>query len=223
MDRSRRNFIRRGAAGLATLGGVLLLGEGAMATPSDGSTMPQVLADSLDKNAKATENNIEGPFYRASAPYRAKVTPPMEPGPVLLITGRVWSLDTRKPLAGAVLDVWQANEKGRYDNDDRKNPPAKDVFVNRARMVTDEQGRYEFETIHPGSYLNGSQYRPPHIHFRVSFAKHQTLITQLYFKGDKYQKADPFIKDSLIIELEAKKNGKAEYKAGTFDIVLAKS
>jgi protocatechuate 3,4-dioxygenase beta subunit len=223
MDFNRRNFIRQGAAGLAVLGGTLLLREDAQATPSDGSSAPQVFDAELEEGAKATENNIEGPFYRKLAPYRAKVTPPLEPGKVLLITGRVWGLDTRKPLAGATLDIWQANEKGRYDNDDRANPPAEDVFVNRARLVTDEQGRYEFETIHPGSYLNGAQYRPPHIHYRVTMAKYKTLITQLYFEGDKYQDKDPFIKKSLIIKLEAKKNGEAEYKAGVFDIVLPKA
>jgi protocatechuate 3,4-dioxygenase beta subunit len=223
MDYDRRSFIRGGAVGLAVLGGALLLREDAFATPGDGGSVPQAFADELEEGANATESNIEGPFYRRNAPYRAKVTPPLEPGKVLLITGRVWALDTRKPLAGATLDIWQANEKGRYDNDDSKNPPAKDVYVNRARLITDEQGRYEFETIHPGSYLNGAQYRPPHVHYRVAMARYTTLITQLYFEGDKYQDKDPFIRKSLIIKLEPRKNGEAEYKAGVFDIVLAKA
>jgi len=223
MDLLRRDFLRRGAVGLAAIGSVLLLREDAVATPSDGSSVPQVIDAELEEGAKATEDNIEGPFFRKQAPYRGKVTPPLEPGPVLLISGRVWGLDTRKPLAGATLDIWQANEKGRYDNDDSKNPPKPDVFVNRARLITDEQGRYEYETIHPGSYLNGSQYRPPHIHYRVTMAKYKTLITQLYFEGDKYQDKDPFIKKSLIIRLEDNKNGDAKYRSGVFDIVLAKA
>lgn len=223
MDFNRRNFIRQGATGLAVIGGGLLLREDAFATASDGSSVPQVFDAELAEGAKATADNIEGPFYRKFAPYRCKVTPPLEPGMVLLITGRVWALDTRKPLPGAVIDVWQANEKGRYDNDDSTSPPTEDVFVNRARLVTDEQGRYEYETIHPGSYLNGAQYRPPHIHHRVTADKYSTLITQLYFEGDKYQEKDPFIKKSLIIKLEDKKNGEAAYKVGVFDIVLARA
>ena len=223
MDNHRRNFIRSGAVGLAVLGGALLLRENVLATPSDGSSVPQPIAANLAEGAKATERNIEGPFYRNSAPFRAKVTPPLEPGKVLLISGRVWGLDTRKPLAGATIDIWQANAKGSYDNDDPAKPPAKGVFLNRARLVTDEQGRYEFETIHPGSYLNGEQYRPPHIHYRVTSPKYRTLITQLYFKGDKYQKRDPFIRKSLIIALAPRKNGEAEYRVGTFEIVLAKA
>src|SRR5688500_16590659 len=106
MDFNRRNFIRQGAAGLAVLGGTLLLREDAQATQYDGSGAQQVFDAELEEGAKATENNIEGPFYRKLAPYRAKVTPPLEPGKVLLITGRVWGLDTRKPLAGATLDIW---------------------------------------------------------------------------------------------------------------------
>ena len=223
MDSTRRNFLRHGAVGLAAMAGTLLLREDARATPSDGSSVPQAIAESLPEDSKATASNIEGPFYRKSAPFRGKVTPPLEPGKVLLISGRVWGLDTRKPLAGATLDIWQANDKGRYDNDDPRNPPKSDVFVNRTRVITDEQGRYEFETIHPGSYLNGKQYRPPHIHYRVAADKYRTLITQLYFKGDKYQDVDPFIKDSLIIPLAEQTNGDQKYRSGTFDIVLAKA
>ena len=223
MDNARRNFIRGGAMGLAVLGSSLLLREDALATPSDGSAVPQVISESLPEDAKATPDNIQGPFYRKGAPYRGKVTPPLEPGRVLLISGRVWALDTRKPLAGATLDIWQANEKGRYDNDDPRNPAAADVFVNRVRLVTDEQGRYEFETIHPGSYLNGNQYRPPHIHYMVAAAKYRTLITQLYFEGDPHQEKDPWIKKPLIIKLEDQKNGDAKYQSGRFDIVLPRA
>ena len=53
-------------------------------------------------------------LFREGAPYRAKVTPPLAEGTVLLVSGRVWGADTRKPLAGAVLDVWQADAHGRY-------------------------------------------------------------------------------------------------------------
>ena len=88
-----------------------------------------------------TEDNILGPFYRERAPYRAKVTPPLAPGTALLVGGRVWGVDTRAPLAGATIDIWQANAHGRYDNDDPRHPPAPDVFRYRVRLVTDETGR----------------------------------------------------------------------------------
>jgi protocatechuate 3,4-dioxygenase beta subunit len=170
-----------------------------------------------------TEDNILGPFHRPGAPYRAKITPPMEPGVVMLIRGRVYGFDTRRPLAGAVLDVWQASANGRYDNDDPKRPPAADVFTNRARLITDENGFYEFETIKPGAYrIDKTTWRPNHIHFWIRHTAYRPLVTQLYFRGDEHQKGDPWIKESLIIELRDQKTpGGQAYKTGTFDIVLA--
>ncbi len=171
---------------------------------------------------KPTEDCILGPFHRPGAPFRAKVTPPLEPGVVLVVRGRVWAADTRKPLAGARLDVWQANHEGRYDNDDPRNPPKKDVFVNRARLIADETGSYEFETIHPGAYKIGPQtWRPSHIHYWISYPGYTPLITQLFFKGDPHNRTDEFIKESLIIELQKRMVGKASYEFGVFDIVLA--
>src|SRR5690606_26735245 len=132
-----------------------------------------------------------------------KVTPPLEPGNVLLITGRVWSLLSRKPIDGAVIDLWQANEQGRYDNDDPAKPPAGGVFVNRCRIITDDSGAYEYETIHPGAYRIGPQtWRPPHVHYLVRARGHRTLVTQLYFEGDPHQVTDAFIKPSLVIALQ---------------------
>jgi protocatechuate 3,4-dioxygenase beta subunit len=125
---------------------------------------PQIPAD-----FKATEVNILGPYHRKSAPFRAKVTPPLEPGELMVVRGRVWGVDSRKPLAGAVVEVWQANAAGRYDNDDPDKPPKPGVFVNRARVLTDETGYYEYETIKPGRYKIGPKlWRPAHIHYMVA-------------------------------------------------------
>lgn len=171
-----------------------------------------------------TEDNILGPFYRPAAPYRAKITPPLEPSNLLLIRGRVWGHDTRQPLVHATLDIWQANAKGRYDNDDPDKPPNEGVFLNRARLITDEHGYYEFETIHPGQYqIDTNVWRPSHIHYMIQHPGYKTLVTQLYFKGDPYNKTDQFIKESLIIDLEAIRLPQGIYHAGSFDIVLAKA
>jgi protocatechuate 3,4-dioxygenase beta subunit len=170
-----------------------------------------------------TEDNILGPFYRKGALFRGKVTPPLEPGVVLLIQGRVWGFDTKKPLASAVLDLWQADEKGRYDNDDPAKPPAANEFKNRARLITDEDGRYEYETIHPGPYkLDAETWRPCHIHYLVRAKGYKQLVTQLYFEGDPHNAGDVFIKKSLIIPIKKVQVGKQSYEAGTFDVVLAK-
>ncbi|MBM3992563.1 MAG: twin-arginine translocation pathway signal protein [Planctomycetes bacterium] len=173
-------------------------------------------------NARATEDNILGPYHRANVPFRAKITPPLEPGTVLVIRGRVYGLDTRRPLPGTMLDIWQADARGRYDNDDPQRQPAANLFVNRARLMTDENGYYEYETIHPGAYQIGpNAWRPPHIHYWVRKQGYRDLVTQLYFRGDPHQRDDQFIRQSLIIDLREVRIQHGTYKVGTFDIILA--
>lgn len=234
---SRRGFLWAGAAGLATLGAGGALSLRADAEPTPGSGEAGAYGDYLSARGEsadappssvaapnelvATEGNILGPFYRSGAPYRGKVTPPLEPGTILLVRGRLWGIDTRKPRAGVTLDIWQANAKGRYDNDDPANPPAADTFANRTRLITDEQGRYEFETVHPGRYAIGRDvWRPAHIHYMVRHRGYRPLVTQLYFKGDPMNDKDQFIKRSLIIDLAQVKRGDGAYESGVFDIVL---
>lgn len=236
-ETSRRHFLRNSLLGLgvATAAGMRLRAD---AQPTAASGTLGTYGDYLEKQGESadavpgvrdssgrktvTEPNILGPFYRKAAPYRAKITPPLEPGVTLLIQGTVWGFDTQKPLPGVTLDIWQANAKGRYDNDDPRNPPAADVFLNRARVLTDEQGRYEYETIHPGTYKIGPNiWRPPHVHYLVRSTAYQTLVTQLYFRGDPHQKTDHFIRDSLIIDLKTHHRDQAEYRSGVFDLVLA--
>lgn len=237
---TRRKFLRAGsiAAGLAGVGS-LTLGDETGPTESSGglgsyglllaqNPAPQIAAASLVPQPSGvwapTEDNILGPFHRPGAPYRAKITPPLAPGKVLLIGGHVWAHDTKKPLAGAVLDVWQANDRGRYDNDDPNSPPQPGVFSYRARLITDENGYYEYETIHPAPYqIGANRWRPSHIHYLVRAPGYQQLITQLYFRGDKYNDVDQFIKKSLIIDVEPTKTEAGSFGRGTFDIVLAKA
>jgi catechol 1,2-dioxygenase len=233
---TRRDFLRFGSTGLAALGiGSLRLAADTPPTESSGSlgaygkyvrdkpATPTAASPAGSRIWQPTEDNILGPFYRPSAPYRAKITPPLEPGDPLLIRGRIWGFDTRQSLAHATLDIWQANANGRYDNDDPDKPPKEGVFLNRARLITDENGYYEFETIHPGRYqIDTNVWRPSHIHYMIQHPGYQKLVTQLYFRGDPYNKTDQFIKQSLIIDLEAVKLPQGIYHAGNFDIVLAK-
>lgn len=231
---SRRVFLQSAFGLAAASSGALLLDSRAQATPSSGvlgsyGKFLGALGDEkptveIPTPAKlvATEDNILGPFHRKGAPFRAKITPPLIAGTVLLISGRVWALDKKKPLAGAMLDIWQADSKGRYDNDVPDKPPKSDVFLNRARLLSDENGFYEFETIHPGRYKIGPEtWRPSHIHYLVRARGYKQLVTQLYFKGDPHNKTDEFIKPSLIIDVRNEKASAGNYEAGTFDIVLA--
>ena len=165
-----------------------------------------------------------GARFRENAPLRAKINPPYEPGDVLIIKGRVWGNDTREPLARVRMDVWQANAEGRYDNQD--GPVDPEIFINRARLYCDQDGYYEFETVHPGPYEqegpNGTFWRAPHIHFRVRDPDYVHLVTELFFKGDPYHDVDPFLKPSLVIELSARERNNQIYHEGIFDIVLSR-
>jgi len=172
------------------------------------------------KNRHPENEEPVGPFFRENAPYRAKITPPHEAGTVLVIKGRVWAYDTKKPI-GAKMDVWQANAAGRYDNEDPNIALSSVSFINRARLYCDRNGYYELETIHPGPYKRNGIWRAPHIHFRVRYPDYITLVTQLFFSGDRYSNEDPHREDSLTINLQKMVRNGLEYEEGHFDIVLA--
>ena len=234
---NRRDFFKRGLSGLAVVGlGTAGLVLPACADPTASSGKLGAYGDYLKKDDTSaapptapdsgpfepTETNIQGPFYRQGAPFRAKVTPPLADGTVLVLRGRVWGHDTKKPLAHAILDIWQANAEGRYDNDDSRNPPRKGVYHNRARLITDETGFYEYETVVPGRYKIGARiWRPAHIHYLVRHPGYRTLVTQLYFAGDPHNATDPWVQKSLITKLHNQKVRSQSYKQGVFDIVLA--
>jgi catechol 1,2-dioxygenase len=236
---SRRLFVSQGALGLAGASG-LLLAPDILPTESSGSLgaygavlqqeQPNlngpvpVLGNAQPAAWTPTEPNILGPYHRPGAPFRAKITPPMEPGEVLVISGRVWAQDTRRPLSSALIDIWQANAQGRYDNDDAQNPPAATFFKNRARLITDENGYYEYETVQPGRYQIGQNtWRPAHIHYYVRHAGYRDLVTQLYFRNDPHNRTDNWIRQSLIIDLREQQGpNNSRYKTGSFDVVLAR-
>ena len=207
---SRRTFLRGGIA----LGGALLAGR----------------AQSAAADCRATESDIIGPFYRFGAPFRSRLVDVSEPGDRLVVSGTVLSADCRTPIPGALVEVWQANHAGVYDTNLPGNFTEVTTFHLRGMLYTNEQGRYEIETIMPGRYpvppnlpgleKYGGLTRPAHIHFRVMDSLHVPLTTQLYFKGDPFIAGDPFAshKPSLIVDL--KPDGAV--RRGTFDIVLSR-
>ncbi|MCS7023159.1 MAG: hypothetical protein NZV14_00020 [Bryobacteraceae bacterium] len=165
--------------------------------------------------------DILGPYYAQNAPFRGKVTAPLEPGEILLVRGRIWSYETKRPIAHALLDIWQADAEGKYDKTDAKDRLKISQFRNRIRLLTDETGYYEYETVKPGKYRVGASYRPSHIHYLVRAPGHRQLITQLYFKGDPHNDTDATAKKSnLRVELETVSGAGGKYLRATFDLVL---
>jgi hypothetical protein len=120
-----------------------------------------------------------------------------------------------------MLDVWQADHEGVYDKSDASDRLAIRELRNRIRLMADESGYFEFETIKPGEYSVGNGIRPPHIHFLARALGHKHLVTQIYFKGDASIEKDRSAKASnLILDLETVETKGGSYRRGWFDIVL---
>ncbi len=240
---SRREFFCYG--GLATASSILVLKAGATPTPATKDSHGYVnylkatgQAISPEGKFKPTHPDILGPFWASGAPFRGKVTPPRAPGEPLVMRGRIWSHIHKKPIANALLDVWQADHKGIYDFQTSERPaprtslpnarnfsggkqPAKTDFKNRIRLITDEEGYYEYETIKPAAYGVGNSTRPSHIHYMVQAKGHAPVITQCYFKGDPHIAKDPWAsKSPLIIDLQKTRCEHGQYLSGQFDLVL---
>jgi protocatechuate 3,4-dioxygenase beta subunit len=164
---------------------------------------------------KRTPNQILGPFYpvdRPPAGITDLVTLPgrsaRAQGQVIHVMGRVLNVDA-KPVAGARVEIWQANTWGRYRHPSDTNPaPLDPNFDGFAVQVTDAEGRYHFKTIKPAAYPTGpNTMRPAHIHFEVT-GRMDRLVTQMYFAGDSWNDKDPFLqsagagKERLIVNLQ---------------------
>ena len=99
------------------------------------------------------------------------------------------------PVAGAMVEMWQANAAGRYTHpNDDDHAPVDANFYGAARMVTDDSGLIELRTVKPGAYpvpTKDGWWRPPHIHFSV-FGRVwlSRLITQMYFPGEPLNALD---------------------------------
>jgi protocatechuate 3,4-dioxygenase beta subunit len=185
---SRRALLRGGAGALAAI---------AADAPVLGAT-PEV---------DETEDNQEGPFYKAGAPIRDSFIEKGTRGTRLLLTGKVLDLKGR-PLEGAELDLWQASADGEYDNQG---------FTLRGRVMTGRGGVYRVETIVPKFYQAGSNIRPAHIHVKAHKSDGPVLTTQLYFRGDPYNYADGSVRPSLVMDLQD--NG-GNGRRAEFDFVI---
>ena len=182
---SRRAF-------LATLASATAAG---CAKPADWCDEPQ-WTDDGDADCGATASQIEGPFYRDGAPERGDLDLYGDEGQALHLSGVVHAAGyCDEPIEGAVVDLWHANPEGEYDN-------KTDAMRYRGRVTTDADGRFAFTTLLPGLYLNGTAYRPKHLHVKVWVDGEERLTTQLYFEGDPYLPCDPYANTSLIAPVE---------------------
>jgi protocatechuate 3,4-dioxygenase beta subunit len=118
-------------------------------------------------------------------------------GQRIVVSGSVLD-EGHRPVAGAVIEIWQANAAGRYiHKKDQWDAPLDPNFTGVGRLITDAEGRYRFVTVHPGAYPWGNHHnawRPSHIHLSLLGPAFATrLITQMYFPGDPLIPLDPIV------------------------------
>lgn len=220
----RRQVLRMVAAaplGAALAGcsdGMRMLADGGVATDAAGS---------VDAGTcEATTRDALGPFFEDGAPMRMLLASPDERGERMLIEGTLVDVaDCAAPLAGYVVDVWQADADGNYHGG------ASTEYRLRGRIATGSDGRFALETIKPGYYSTAAGPRPAHLHMRVyAPGGADRLVTQIYFAGDPFlgpadscQPPTCFSNDpARVVRLEPARVGGVEGVRGTLRLVVSR-
>jgi catechol 1,2-dioxygenase len=167
-----------------------------------------------------TSNVILGPFWSPNAPFRelgASIIQDSNPeGKVTYMHGVIKDMDTGKPIADAVLDIWQASANGQYDFQD----PTQSENNLRGKFRTNEKGEFFWYCYHPTPYslptdgpagvllniMDRSPMRPAHIHLMITHPEYATVINQIYPSDDPHLDIDSVfaVKDDLVVEFKPK-------------------
>jgi len=215
---NRRNLLK---LGLASAGGLLALrnAEAQTLACKEALTPAQTkgpfypVVDQLDKDADLVQ--VQG--HSAAAQ-----------GQVILVEGIVTD-QACAPVAGILVEIWQACESGRYNHpSDPNTAPLDPNFQYWGKAITDAQGKYKFRTILPGAYPADTDWmRPPHIHFRISGKGYRELITQMYFAGEALNSKDLILQDltpeqqaQVIVDVAPKAG--SPHPVGVFNIQIEK-
>ncbi|MDQ0469906.1 intradiol ring-cleavage dioxygenase [Labrys wisconsinensis] len=189
-----------------------------------------MLVDSINhrRPSGATENTILGPFYVADAPrYEHGANICLDgKGEPAIVRGRV--LDTEgHPIAGATIDVWQTNEDGFYDVQQKGVQPD---FNLRGVFTSDAEGRYWFRSSKPRYYpipddgpvgkmlaaLGRHPNRAAHLHFIVTVPGYDPVITHIFTPDCPYLSEDAVfgVKESLIADFRKVEDPAAVAQSG---------
>lgn len=187
---TRRRLLELGLAvpALALLGGA----DGALAATPE-------IADADEP----TPSTTAGPFFTPNSPRRRSIVPAGASGMRLILSGRVLATSGR-PVGGALLDFWQADARGAYDNRG---------YRFRGHQFADRLGRFALTTAVPGLYPG----RTRHIHVRVQAPGGRVLTTQLFFPGVAANRSDGIFMRECLIRGWRVVGGR---RVGTFDFVL---
>ncbi len=165
-----------------------------------------------------TTSDVLGPFYRPGAPVRININPSGFSGKIFSVSGTVYKEDGKTPFKNALVEIWQCDENGLYDN-------VSDEYRHRGSHKIGVDGKYHFIGMHPIPYPGDTPdiWRPAHIHLLISGEGQQDLITQLYLENDPYLQTDIASSSPQATKriMKISKNSKNE-EAVQFNIVMAK-
>ena len=189
-----------------------------------------MLVDAINnrKPSGASESTVLGPFHVADAPELPMGTDICldQKGEPMLVRGMIRSTDGT-PLANAKIDVWQANDEGFYDVQQKGIQPD---FNLRGVFRTGPDGSYWFKGVKPKFYpipadgpvgkllaaLGRHPYRPAHLHYIIEAAGHGRLVTHIFDPDDPYIRSDAVfgVKESLLAKFDLITDPKAITGAG---------
>jgi protocatechuate 3,4-dioxygenase beta subunit len=149
-----------------------------------------------------TLTQTEGPFFKPRSPQRSDLREPGKSAKAVELAGLVLTRRC-KPVAGALVDLWHADEKGDYDNRG---------FRYRGHQFTDANGAFRFRTIEPAVYPG----RTRHYHVKVQPKGGRILTTQLYFPGEAANARDGLFRKELLMRMASTSDG----SSARFDFVL---
>ena len=182
------------------------------------------------KPVGATPSTVFGPFFVSGSPRyeNGQDLANGAPGSPCLVRGRIVST-THEPVAGARVEVWQADEQGLYDVQYDELPEPR----GRGHLFSEPDGRFWFRTIRPTAYpiptdgpvgdllraAGRTAMRPAHIHFRIEADGYETLTTHVFAEGDPYLDEDAVfgVDASLVAPFVEPENEHTHY---TLDFVF---
>lgn len=178
-----------------------------MAVPALADPARRDATRTLDPTPQCTDGDetpeqIEGPYFKPNSPLRTSLREPGLPGTLLSASGYVFGR-TCQPLAGVLLDWWQADDDGAYDMTG---------FRLRGHQLSGDDGSYHLETIVPGLYPG----RTRHLHVKLQAPGEPVLTTQLYFPGEPRNSTDSIFDARLLMTMRTS----GDEREGTFDFVL---
>jgi protocatechuate 3,4-dioxygenase beta subunit len=176
------------------------------ASSADGSAPGATLAPTpaCDDGDEPTVAQTEGPYFTPDSPERASLLEAGMGGQRLVVAGTVLTTDCR-PVRRALLDFWQADDAGQYDNQG---------YRLRGHQFSDDRGAWRLETVVPGIYSG----RTRHLHVKVQAPDGPVLTTQLYFPGEPANERDGIFSPELLL---GDVRDRGDRRTASFTFVLA--